>query len=427
MAWPLIIALFLISAWLISLGLSRDGGTYEVPFLVGSVFIGFVLPQLPALANDPLAPVFPLERMLLVSCGCALMTGIGWLVSQRPLKHSLQLVIDEQHLLYVALFESLGGAYCYYQISLMPIEVQLNYNASGIIVVYLFLGKMVTYGYAIAMLCVARRPSAFALSIVAFDLLLLGHRVLVGGRKGEAVEAMLIALVAFWFYRRWKMPRLIMLVGALVAGVSLNSTAQYRNIVRENEGSLSWQQISKINLVDNFLDVVENGGPEIRNAVERMEFVSTHYYYDFGTFHWNQIVFVFVPAQFVGADFKRSLQAYIDAPRYDAGYEPSAGSTETGMADSFGSFWYFGIIKFYLIAYVLGRLYCSARQGWVIPQILYLFGMNPAMLAVSHHTNWLPTTYIQIGILLLPGLWLLRWRRQHEQPRVTEAVPAPAG
>jgi hypothetical protein len=426
MAWPLIVLLFLINLWLIGLGLNRKGGIYEVPFLVGSVFMGFVLPQLPALANDPLESSFPLDRMLIVSCLCALMTGVGWLVGQRPLQRGVHLVITERRLLWLALFLSLAGAYFYYQVSRLPPEIRLSTMPSGVMVMYSFLQRMLTCGFVIAVLCIARRPSLAACGTALFDLALLGDRILIGGRKGETTEALLAVLIAFWFYRGWTAPRLLSLVAVLLAAVSLNSTAAYREIVRE-KGSLDWQQISNIKVVDNFLEVLEHGGPETRNAIERMEFVAKTEAFDYGTFHWNVIVYNFVPAQIFGTAFKQSLQAYIDSPRYTAGYAPDLGSTETGMADAFGSYWYFGALKFFIIAYVLARLYCSAREGWVLPQILYIFGITAAMLSVSHHTQWLLSVYIQLAILLLPGLLLLRRREraQTNQPIFTQLGRSP--
>jgi hypothetical protein len=412
MAWPLIILLFLVSLWLTGLGLVRRGGIYEVPFLTGAMFIGFILPQLPALAGDPLQPAFAVERMMLFSSACALMTGIGWLAGQRPLERGVHLVIDERRLLYLALFMSLAGAYFYFEVSRLPPEVQLSTMPSGIMVMYSFLQRMLTFGLVITVLCLARKPSPMAWSIALFDLTLLGDRLLIGGRKGETTEALLAVLIAFWFYRGWTAPRMLALVGVLLAAVSLNSTADYRSIVRE-KGNLDWEQISNIKVIDNFIRVLEDGGPETRNAVERMDIVSKSEAFDYGLFHWNTIVFNFVPAQIFGETFKKSLQADFN-DQYGREYDPPLGSTETGMSDSFASFWYFGALKFFVIAYVLARLYCTARQGWVVPQILYIFGITAAMLSVSHHTQWLLSTYIHLAMLLLP--WLLLLRRRPREP-----------
>lgn len=420
MNWPLIILLLLVCFWLMGQGLTRRGGIYEVPFLAGAVFLGFVLPQLPALANDPIQPVIPLARMLAFSSVCALMVGVGWRAGQYPLKRGVHLTVDEDRLLYLALFLSLAGSFFYYKVSSLPQEIQLNYQASGIMVAYLFFARMLTYGFAISILCIARRPSFLAISIAAFDLILLGDRVIRAGRKGDTVEALLFILIAFWFYRGWTAPRLAALIGILVATVSLNSTGEYRDIVRDRGGTLEWNEISKINLVDNFVQVLKHGGPETRNAVDRMDFIAKTQSFDYGIFHWNALVWAFVPAQLLGTQFKQSLLVENDVV---LSYSPSAGSTETGMSDAFASFWYLGAFKFFFIAYLLGRLYATARQGWVLPQILYMLGITSAMLTVSHHTQWLVTTYVQMIILLLPGLLLIRRRSAPSSSASPRAIP----
>lgn len=409
MAWPLIILLFLVSLWLMGQGLIRRGGIYEVPFLSGSMFMGFILPQLPALADQHLEPIGAVERMVLFTSLCALMTGFGWLAGRRPIKHGFHLVIDERRLIYLGLFLSLAGAYFYFRVSRLPPDIRLDTMPSGIMVAYSFLQRMLTCGLVIAMLCIARRPSPIAIATALFDLAMLGDRLIIGGRKGEATEALLAILIPFWFYRGWTAPRVIALVGVLVAAISLNSTAEYRSIVRE-QGAVDWHQISKIDVVNNFLQVLNDGGPETRNAVERIDFADRNEDFDYGLFHWNVIVFNFVPAQIVGAAFKDSLQVDLYKHSYAMGYRPDLGSTETGMADAFASFWYFGCVEFFLISYIMARLYYTAREGWILSQILYIFGITAAMLTVSHHTQWLFSVYIQLGILLLPGLLVLRRR-----------------
>lgn len=414
MIWPLILLLCVVNVWLMGLGLVRRGGIYEVPFLAGSVFMGFILPQLPALENGLGQPSFAVERMILFTTACALMTGIGWLAGQRPLRSGVHVIICERHLLYLSLVLSLAGAYFYYKVSRLPPEVRLVSMPSGIMVLYSFFQRMLTCGFVIAILCIARRPSPMAWSIMLFDLILLGDRLLMGGRKGEATEALLAVLISFWFYRRWTVPRILALSGVLLAAISLNSTSDYREIVR-GENRVDWDQISKISVIENFVRVLKEGGPETRNAVKRMDIVANNEAFDYGLFHWNIVIHDFVPAQLLGRVFKDSLTVDL-SDQYGRDYDPDLGSTETGMSDAFASFWYLGAIKFFIISYVLARIYCTARQGWVLAQILYIFGITAAMLSVSHHTEWLLSTYITLAIILLPALFLLPKR----YPRVAE-------
>jgi len=67
--------------------------------------------------------------------------------------------------------------------------------------------------------------------------------------------------------------------------------------------------------------------------------------------------FRYVPAQFLGAEFKSSLM--IDVTNVAAWvymHEPKLGSTDTGVSDSFMAFWFFGPLVFFLVARIMGKL-----------------------------------------------------------------------
>jgi hypothetical protein len=111
----------------------------------------------------------------------------------------------------------------------------------------------------------------------------------------------------------------------------------------------------------------------------------------------------------------------IPIKQYADGYVPTLGTTETGMADAFGSFWYIGAIKFFIVAYLLGRCYLAAVAGNTVYRLLYMLTLTPAMLTITHHTQWVLSTWVHMAMLLLPFLVLakvnirhsVRSRRQH--------------
>jgi hypothetical protein len=52
-SWLLISLIAAVCLWLVGKGLSRPGGIYELSFLAGGASLGFLLPQLLGLANNP--------------------------------------------------------------------------------------------------------------------------------------------------------------------------------------------------------------------------------------------------------------------------------------------------------------------------------------------------------------------------------------
>jgi hypothetical protein len=87
---------------------------------------------------------------------------------------------------------------------------------------------------------------------------------------------------------------------------------------------------------------------------------------------------------------------------------PPPGTTSTGMADAFASFWYFGFLKFLLIAYLLGRLYGAAVKGNTLSQIVYMLSVVPAILVMTHFTNEIVIAWIHMAMFLGPALYYAR-------------------
>jgi hypothetical protein len=200
---------------------------------------------------------------------------------------------------------------------------------------------LLSYGLAISALCLARRFSWWAFAIIAFDLVFYLDRIVVTGKRAEAVELLAIFALAWWFYRGWILPRTLVLSGVLLGTLLMNSMGDYRAITQANSAPV-WEDIRKIDVIGNVSMLLRDGGDEMRNAVLRINNTETTMEFDYGKFHWNRLVFNFVPAQLVGPTVKQ--QFMLQMPLMARDYDPIIGTTETGMADAFQSFWYFGAL-----------------------------------------------------------------------------------
>lgn len=411
MSWILTWIFAGLVLWLIVGGLSRPWRIYEYPFLAGAMALAFILPQLPSMVDDRFLPAGGYEKTMLFTILCFAMIRAGWSDRAQPLR-AFRWTLDEDRLLLGAAFLSATGAVFYFQLSRQSGELAVMTGLSGTPVMQLFFSKLLPYGMAIAILCFARRPSLPALAIAVVDGLFYLDRIFVTGKRGEAVELFLMISLAAFFQQRRTLPRTIVVAGLLAGSVAMGSIEEYRNLTRQN-GQPEWADIAAIGIVENFETMLENGGPEMRNAVVLINAADRDRQFDFGAFHWNILVFNYVPAQLVGAAFKDEL--LLDLPKPDTReYNPNYGSTETGMADSFRSLWWFGAVKFLLISAVLCRIWHAAVEGWAVPQLIYVFTAVPAMNAISHHTQWVPSAWVHMAIFLLPVLWFAR-------------VPAPRG
>jgi hypothetical protein len=405
MNW-LLTALFTgIVAWFLAEGFVRRERMYQFPFLAGVMTFAFILPQLPGAASDKFLPEGDYARMMLVAILCMLSLRLGWSDRAAPFA-MFRIAFSERRLLVVAALFSLAGAGFYYKLSHLPGDVSIGVQMSGLPVVYLFFARLLVYGLLIAVLCFVRRPSWAAFMIIMVDVGFYLERILITGKRAEAAELALIVLLPLWFVHRWLIPRWVMALAMVVGTVGMFSMAQYRDITRAEPGLPSLEELSQIDVIGNFNQLLDSGGQEIRNAVTLIATTDRTMELDYGAFHWNRLVFTFVPAQLVGADFKDSLRLPMPGPSRN--YNPATGTTETGFVDAFQSFWYFGALKFFLLAYLMARIWSSAMEGQALGQFVYTLSIIPAMHAVSHETDWVMPVWVHMLIFLAPALYFCR-------------------
>jgi hypothetical protein len=93
------------------------------------------------------------------------------------------------------------------------------------------------------------------------------------------------------------------------------------------------------------------------------------------------------------------------------------------MSDAFESFWYLGVFIFLLIAYLLGRIYRAAMAGSTTGQLLYILSAADSMEVITHHTQWIFSEWVQMGLFLLPALALARARGTRNSPASLRGLP----
>jgi uncharacterized membrane protein YsdA (DUF1294 family) len=422
MAMPLIWTLVFASAGVVIASLRRPEGAYHYPFLAGATFLGFIAPQLPAFADDPFFPPGAVARTAVFAILCLAGCLLGWYAAPRFVTKSAPWRFNEHKLLAIAAVLSAIGAYFYMKINNLPYDIKFSVY-TGLPVVYIFFARLLPYGFAIALIVCAHRPSLPGLAILAFDLVIYADRILVHGRRSEAADFVFLIALAFWFQRRWAAPRLLSLLFVLAAALALTSTGDYRSVTTARDPS-PWSSLLQIDVGANFADVVAHGGNEVRNAVNRMEAVRQTEAFDFGLSHWNATVFNYVPAQLFGASFKEGLMIPLEG-QIARDYAPHPGTTETGLTDAFASFAYLGALKFFLLAYLMRRLYDAAMADSTICQIVYALSLAPAMHAITHHTQWPFSAWIHMLVFLVPALLMARVRKDavHAQGALIRLSP----
>lgn len=416
----LVAVLVLVVLWLLAWGMMRRGRIYEFPFHIGAVTFAFILLQVPGLSNDQFLPEGAFAKTIIFLILCLLMCLFGWTRKVQPLAF-LQGDFDERRLLVVAALLSLLGAYFYFSLSRLPGEVTIAVQMTGVPVIYVFFSRLLVYGLTISTLCLVRRFSLASLLIVTFDMIFYLDRLVIGGKRADSAELIIIFALAIWFYRRRAIPRLLVLCGIIAGTLIMNSVGDYRTITKENSGPVL-QDISQIDVMGNAQALLEGGGAELRNAILRVSYTDSTKEFDLGMTHWNFVVFSFVPAQLLGTDFKDRLM--VQLPSLAKDYNPILGTTETGLADAFQSFWYFGALKFFLLAYIMRRLLVTAQAGEFAAQFVYILSVTPAMHSISHRTDWVLMIWIHLLLFAAPVLTIAVISQRSSRSRRNSAAPS---
>ena len=407
MVVPLVITFAILCAGLIFRGLLGRDGIYQYSFLAGTTFAAFVLPQLIGLSHDRFLPPGALESTLILAILSVIMCWLGTAVVERPLS-LFNWVYDDRRLLLASVALSALGGYFYYALSRLPIEMLSNSQWTGLPVAYLFFARALTYGFALAVFLYARNRSKLALLVAIYGAVFCLDQIIIGGRRQDLVEFVIIVLMALWFQRGWCLPRSVMLAGIIIGTLFINSVGDYRAATMHAEGP-KWDAVADIDFIGNLSDLTKNGGAEVRNAAYNIAAVSRSMKFDLGLMHWNALIFSYVPAQLVGRDIKQALFLPLPQPAIEEyAYQPALGSTWTGLSDAFQSFWFFGCLKFFVIAYVMQKLWVAASCGNLTAQIFYMLIPVYAMEAITHTTHHFVDPWVHMAIFLLPALMLAR-------------------
>ncbi|MGJ3247558.1 MAG: hypothetical protein ACFE0I_15975 [Elainellaceae cyanobacterium] len=400
----LILLLGLIGSCLTLLlwGFKDKKNLLQYPFLAAAVFSGWVIPQFIGLSINSLSlPPGAINKALFMTLLCVWSCWIGHSLNKRPF-NALNWPFSHRRLLIAAAISSLAGSYFFYQVSLLSPDAGTRW--SGPITIFAFFSSLLTFGLVLAIVSHIHKPSQWSLMIIGYNLIFYFDRIVMQGRRRSAIELLIIIGLALWFRYR-KLPPRAFIAGILVIGTLwINSIGDYRSVViGEDFSGLS--AATQIDYVGNLREIFTKGGLELRNATYNIEAFDRRGNFDFGLSHWNSFIRLYVPGQWIGEDTKQGLMLPQDpAALLEFGHIPHTGTTHTGMSDAFESFWYFGAVKFLLIAYLMRSFSRAANQGHFIAQVLLMLVFAGALESITHSTDRFFMTWPKIVAFLGPAL-----------------------
>jgi hypothetical protein len=407
----LITSLCFVCLALIVWGFTGPNRSLRFASLFGASMAGFALPQVIGESNAGVVPPGILQMFIGMSLLCMVAALVGDLFGYKHAGRGRRTIADydERRVTEAALFLTLVAI-----VASMLIQVAYGeeiaqranlHQMSGPMTIAIFFSTIQRYGFALAMLLFWRRKTAVSLAIVLFGTAFYAQMILFNARRGPAVEFIFIVLLTYAMSLRKNVPAI--LVTLLFVGGTLWSTAIAD--LRSNRDQDLFEKLASAAYFKDFMSVLENGGLEVRNACDVIQHAYDYGDYDYGKVHWNRLVHAFVPGQIVGYETKESLKFDVEEIAQEVNRRRgTVGAADTGMADCFSSFGYFGCLKYLLIGYFMGRWYRRAFDGDLAAQLAYSTLMSPALHTVSHGTAWLLNSYIHMAVFSYPLLYLAR-------------------
>jgi hypothetical protein len=381
----------------------------EYPYFMGGIFTIFILPQAVGLFNNPeIVPDGALDYLYLACILCIIMSWIGYQgVPNRSVLAFINVSVDKDRFFQTGVFFVLAGYYFELQVNAVAAIQEVGTQWTGIITIYAFFANLVYIGFAICLQSALERPRFIAIAAAVFAATSPLSIVLLYGRRTPAVLFSLYLVLNLFYIKNFRIPRIAVIGVLFFAMIFIPSTGTYRAYAAA-EG---WQAaFERIDFVDTFKKYIKSPDvPELRNAAHVIHYYLDEGEYEWGAAYWNEIIFRYIPAQFVGAETKEALMvgsrtvANVDYETYTI----STGSTMTGIADSFIQFGYLGCFFFFL----MGRFFRNLWAASLMPKsdvlrIFYAPAISSALTAVTHQSvNFLPSIFFNLIFLWLATLY----------------------
>ncbi|MBY7967262.1 hypothetical protein KW450_17855 [Vibrio fluvialis] len=407
--------------------LIQRGDIYKAPFWIGAISLGWFLPQaIGGFFIEKTLPQDAYSKGMLFAFLCNLFFWFGWFISHcTSVRNSsyLMMSFNSKKIFLSSALLCLFGFYFQWKLWSLPDDMLIGVAWSGTVVKYWFLSGVFKFGFIILFILYLEenennsKRKLLLFLIPCFYLMI--EAAFFRGRRAEIMNLVSYFFVSLWFVRSYVPPRLAMLSGLIVGLIFINSIGIYRSVVYKSDLPLS-QRVEAALSADYISENKKNinkSGEEFKNYIYQREAVEQKSEYDFGIYHWNEFVFNYIPAQLVSREVKEAFFFPLTDLRELAqsiySHYWKNGTTSTGYSDSFGSFGWFGVIKFMIAGLIMGYLYRYSRNGGLIAMLLYIYFLNYAMHMITHGTNGLLVRqWIYFLFLVFPLLYLSREKKK---------------
>jgi hypothetical protein len=410
MTWFLWILLCALLLAMVLPGIFDGKQRVQFPFLAALAASYHVLLPLYGLIVHQEATAAPgLERVVLMSILCI---GAAWAGYQGSWRSTLiqSWRIDEGRLAMGAALLAAVGLFAYLELDHIDIDRTREGQMTGFSTVLFFFSTAARFGFVIAAVLYIRNRSAWLLLLLLPQLWIYGSQ-LMEARRTPMGELAVSALLLLYFAKRWTPPAWLILIGLLLSAVYNFNITVLRTTLGQplNERFRVLMEASPLDALNTKrLAESESFSVEFFNAANFMAIKARTGYYTYGRHFWNQLVFGWVPAQYLGREFKESLYFELKDDAAEAGFEKWFGTCETGIAEAFMAFGYFGAFLFFMMGAALRFLWDSSQNDSLVHQTLLVLCTFGSCMTFSGQL-WSHVNYVsQILVFTAPIFYFAR-------------------
>lgn len=374
---------------LIGWGFSSSERIYQYPFLNATIFMTFILPQAISLVRYPY-PVksSAVDQILLLSSICLCMTWVGYKIRPNAkLVSKFNISINSDRLFRAGIVLAFISIFSGLLLDRITISTNDIGNWTGPATILYFFGNLRYISAAIFLISFLKKRTTKNLFWLAFIMIPIFEVVIVHGRRTPTFTLLALVGVSIFFVKRLAPPRILIASVIFLGAFLIPLIGQMRG---EFWSALFTGNLS-LDIVLTGLDRILLKGDvlELRNGAMLLQASNQLQKFGFGTGYWSDIVFQYIPGQLVGYDIKQALQINFGVTQADIinvfGTSFSAGTTKTGIGDSYAEFGYFGCLIFGALAYLYRHIWISAfYYKSVTAQVLYIGLLSPALIGVTH-------------------------------------------
>ena len=253
----------------------------------------------------------------------------------------------------------------------------------GAIAFYVMISALLIYGASLAWLLYLYTSSWKSLAVALLGLIVTVPTILLGARRELSFTVATVILLGIFFVKGKSLSRLVLVPLVLVGGILINQAGDIRGYIAARDsnliGAIADADLQKSSQNERRYEEMASGVSDIAIASWSNEYKLFAPYY-------NTLVQLYVPAFIIGRDFKNAIRVD-DTDEGESNRYFANGATRTGFSDSFQSFHYFGCIIFFLISFVMGYLWKSAKAGDIVSQLYYMLLLAVGLKVFTESTS----------------------------------------